>query len=259
VKKLVLSLSDVPATGRTTLCEILQAVWRRKSLAHSRYHTSTEQPLGPGRSRFVDLTNGLNCDDVISWLDATSLVMLDVATGDAAYVADDYSNSDLPEMLAEVDCSITLLAIHNGQPRAESELLWLAERFRDDAEYVVVRHEGAARPAGGWHLAACQRAMHHLGAVPVELPAWPAPLSTFAREERLHALTLLARQPTWSRPVQTWIENWLLAAQSVLEAAADSLWPAELDRPQAEESDYTACSPARRGRRRGTRRTSSAV
>ena len=82
MKKLILSLSDVPTTGRTTLCELVHAEWRRKGVAHSRYHTSTEHPQGPGRSRFIDLTHGLNCDDVIGWLDLSSLVLLDVATGD---------------------------------------------------------------------------------------------------------------------------------------------------------------------------------
>lgn|GEM_PF-3258169 len=226
MKKLVLSLSDAPGTGRTTTCELVHGLWRHKALGHSRWHTSADQPGGPGRSAFVNLGTRLTEDEVIGWLDQASLVMLDVASGDAAAMVENFVRSDLPEMLAEMDCTVTLLSVLNGQARAEQSLLHLAGLLRDDAEYVVARREQAS---ADWLLPSCQRAMHHLGAVEIELPELPAALTEAAAAEGPHGIEWMARQAGLPRVAQGWLRSWWLECDQRLEAAADLLWPDGLD------------------------------
>jgi hypothetical protein len=242
VKKIVFSVNDAPATGRTTACELVQALWRNKGLGHSRWHTAADQPSGPGRSRFADLGTRLVEDEVISWLDQASLIMVDVATGDAAAMIENYVRSDLPEILAEMDCTVTLLSVLNGQLRAEQSLLQLAGLLRDDAEYVIGRREGAG---GGWQLPACQRAMHHLGAVEVPLPELPAALADAAAAEGHHCVEWMARESALPRLAQGWLRSWWLECDRRLEEAADLLWPEDLD-----SCDFgTPMSMGARGRR----------
>lgn len=226
MKKIILSVSDAPATGRTTTCELVQALWRKKGIGHSRWHTAPDQPGEPSRSRFVDLGTRLVEDDVISWLDQASLIMVDVATGDAGAMIEHYVRSDLPEILAEMDCTVTLLSVLNGQPRAEESLLQLAGLLRDDAEYVVGRRESAG---SGWHLPACQRAMHHLGAVEVVLPELPAALADAAAGEAKHCVEWMTREAALPRMAQSWLRSWWLECDRRLEEASDLLWPQDLD------------------------------
>jgi hypothetical protein len=250
VKKIVLCLNDAPGTGRTTACELVQAAWRQKGLGHSRWHTSADQPVGPGRSRYVDLGSRLSEDEIIGWLDQASLVMVDVATGDAASLVESYVRSDLPEILAEMDCTVTLMTVLNGQIRAEQSLLQLAGQLRDDAEYVVFRRESAD---AGWQLPACQRAMHHLGAIEVTLPDLPEVLADAAATEGTHCIEWMAREAALSRVAQSWLRSWWLEADRCLEAAADLLWPDDLD--PCEFS--TALSMGSRGRRAGKKAASA--
>lgn len=227
MKKILLSLNDAPSTGRTTACELVQGLWRQKGLGHNRWHTAADQPSGPGRSRFLDLGSRLAEDDVIGWLDQVSLVMVDVATGDATAMIENYVRGDLPEMLAEMDCTLTVMSVLNGQSRAEQSLLQLASLLRDDAEYVVVRRETAGE---GWLLPACQRAMHHLGAMEITLPDLPATLAEAAASEGQHCLEWMARESALPRPAQAWLRSWWLEADRRLQGAADLLWPEDLDR-----------------------------
>ena len=226
MKKIVLSLSDAPGTGRTTACELVQAVWRKRGLGHSRWHSAADHPTGPGRSRFADLGARLSEDEVIGWLDQASLVMVDVATGDAAGMVDHFVHSDLPEILAEMDCTITVMAVLNGQLRAEQSLLQIAGQLRDDAEYVVIRRAGAP---SGWQLPPCQRAMHHLGAVEIVLPELPVELAAAASSEGQHCLEWMAHEAMLPRLAQTWLRSWWLECDRNLEDAADLLWPDDLD------------------------------
>jgi hypothetical protein len=250
VKKILLSLNDAPNTGRTTACELVQGLWRQKGLGHSRWHTAADQPGGPGRSRFIDLGNRLAEDDVIGWLDQASLVMVDVATGDAGSMIENFVRSDLPEMLAEMDCTVTLLSVLNGQSRAEQSLLQLASLLRDDAEYVVVRRESAGRD---WLLPACQRAMHHLGAVEIPLPELPATLADAAEGEGHHCLDWMARESALPRLAQGWLRSWWLECDRQLEEASDLLWPEDLDR-----CDFgSAVGMGSRGRRPAKKTTSA--
>jgi len=226
VKKIVLSLNDAPGTGRTTTCELVQGLWRQKGLGHSRWHTAADQPGGPGRSRFVDLGTRLTDDEVIGWLDQSSLVMVDVATGDAAAMMENFVRGDLPEMLAEMDCTLTVMSVLNGQPRAEQSLLQLAGLLRDDAEYVIVRRQSAG---DGWLVPGCQRAMHHLGAVEIALPELPATLAEAAAAEGQHAVEWMAREAALPRLAQGWLRSWWLECDRRLEEAADLLWPDDLE------------------------------
>lgn len=226
MKKIVLSLSDAPGTGRTTACELVQGLWRQKGLGHTRWHSAAEQPVGPGRSRYVDLATRLVEDDVISWLDQASLVMVDVASGEAGALVENFVRSDLPEILSEMDCTVTLLSVVNGQNRAEQSLLQLAGLLRDDAEYVIVRRESAG---DGWQLPACQRAMHHLGAVEIALPDLPATLAAAAAGEGHHCVEWMAHEAALPRLAQGWLRSWWLECDRRLEAAADLLWPDDLD------------------------------
>lgn len=226
MKKILLSLSDAPGTGRTTACELVQGAWRHKGLGHSRWHSSPDQPSGPGRSRYVDLGARLAEDEVIGWLDEVSLVMVDVATGDAGALVDAYVRSDLPEILAEMDCTLTVMAVLNGQLRAEQSLLQLAGQLRDDAEYVVVRRESAG---DGWQVGSCQRAMHHLGAMEIRMPELPAGVVEAALAEGQHCVEWMAREAALPRMAQGWLRSWWLECDQRLEEAAEYLWPADLD------------------------------
>jgi len=225
VKKLVLSLNDAPATGRTTACELVHGLWRRQGLSHSRWHTAAEHPSGPGRSTFIDLGSRLPEDEVIGWLDQSPLVLLDVATGDAGSLIEDFVRNDLPEMLAEMECSITVLSVLDGQNRAEHSLLQLASLLRDDAEYVVARRTSAGQ---GWRVPGCQRAMHHLGAVEIVLPDWPATLAEAASIEGDHIVTWMARASTLPRIAQSQLRSWWLECDQSLAATADLLWSPHL-------------------------------
>ncbi len=245
MKKIVLSLSDAPGTGRTTACELVQSTWRNKGLGHSRWHSAAEQPSGPGRSRFLDMGTRLSEDEVIGWLDGAPLVMLDVATGDAGVLVDSYVRSDLPEILAEVDCTVTLLAVLNGGVQAEQSLLQLAGQMRDDAEYVVVRRENAG---GGWQLSSCQRAMHHLGAIEVVMPEMPEGLVAAALEEDRHCVEWMRRELILPRVAQGLLRSWWLECDRRFEEAGEFLWPEDLD-PCA--SGITAMPWAGRGHRCG--------
>jgi len=226
VKKIVLSLNDAPGTGRTTTCELVHGRWRHHGLGHSRWHSAADQPAGPGRSRYVDLGGRLAEEEVIGWLDQSSLVMLDVATGDGAALVEGYVRSDLPEILAEMDCTVTVLSVLSGQSRAEQSLLQLAATLRDDAEYVVVRRQSAGT---GWQVPGCQRAMHHLGAVEILLPELPEGVVEAAAGEGSHCVEWMARDAGLPRIAQSWLRTWWLECDQRLDEAADLLWPDGLD------------------------------
>ncbi len=226
MKKLVLSLGDVPQTGRSTCLEVLQGVLRERSVPNLRLHTDASQPVGPGRSRFLDLSGGWLADDFIGWLDVSALVLLDVATGEGQEFLDFYAESELPEMLAEIDATVTLVTSVTDDVDSEHFLRAAAETLRDDAEYVVVR--GAAHV--GWQSSACERAMHHLGAVEIGAPALPAWIAEDLDGEGRHVFDLLSRRATLNRSVDAALRTWEADFAAELGAAAELLWPEGLDR-----------------------------
>lgn len=241
MKKLILSLGDVPGTGRTTVCEAIQSLWQHRGLEHFRCHTADNQPAGPGVSRLINWRDQFSLDELIGWLEAAPLILLDAATGETDEVLADLASGEFLEVLMEMSCSLTIVTSVTAHRQTEAVLLKIAEQLRDDAEYVVVRSgSNEEPPSQGWQLPSCQRAMHHLDGVEITMPAWPQALKAMDGTELPHVLRLLAGEARLPRMVQSWLRSWWLECGENLGAAGHALWPAGAEAASAKNAPGSA-------------------
>jgi hypothetical protein len=224
MKKLILSLSEVPRTGRTTFSEVLHGLLVQRMNAHGMAHTDAERPLGLSASIFLESSSRLTIEDFIVLLDQAPIAILDVATGETDAILDVYERRELAEVLGEMDTTLTVALPVTANRQTELTVLRVAETFRDDADYVLLRRAG---DFGQWSLPNAGRAMHHLGAIEVAVPGLSGMIVEFLDENDATLPQLMMRIDSLSRALQPALRRWQVDYFAALEVASDFLWPVE--------------------------------
>lgn len=224
MKRLILLMSDVRETGRSTFSEVLHGLLRQKGVPHLLAHTDGGRPEGLAPSAFLDSSLRLAQQDFIALLDEAPVVVVDVATGDTDAFLEFIERSELPELVAEMDGAIGLVLPVNADARTESGVVRAAEVFRDDADYVVLRHGSGPH---AWKLPNAGRAMHYLGAVELQAPVLPEALLAGLRAMPASLPEVVARKVALPRAHQPLFAAWQIDYYAALESAGDLLWPAE--------------------------------
>jgi hypothetical protein len=223
MKKLILSLSEVAGTGRTTFCEALHGLLKQKRVAHLLAHTDPERPSGLSPSSYLDPAAGLGVEDFIALLDEAPVVVLDLTTGETEEFLSLYERSELADVLGEIDAALTLVLSATSNSRTETTLLEVAEVFRDDADYIVLRGPDFR----GWGMPNAGRAMHHLGAVEIAVPPLPIRLATFVDGGEAVLPRLLSGHTTLPRSEQGALDAWEIQYYTAMEGAGEFLWTAD--------------------------------
>jgi hypothetical protein len=223
MKKLILSLSEVPGTGRTTFCEALHGLLKQKRVPHLLAHTDPDRQPGLSPSSYLDPAGGLAVEDFIALLDEAPVVVLDLTTGETEEFLSLYERSELADVLGEMDGALTLVLPATANTRSETTLLDVAEVFRDDADYIVLRGPDFRN----WALANAGRAMHHLGAVEIIVPPLPATVARFVAGGEALLPRLVSGRVSLPRADQGALHGWEIQYYTALEDASELLWTAD--------------------------------
>ncbi|MGI8602253.1 MAG: hypothetical protein ACR2OZ_04555 [Verrucomicrobiales bacterium] len=224
MKKLILSLGEVPQTGRTSFCEILHGLLRQKNVPHLLAHTDVGRPDGLSSSCYLDAGSKLRPEDFIALLDSAPVVVFDMATGETEDLLELYERNDIGEVLAEMDTSVTLALSATRNRQSEATVLRVAEIFRHDADYLILRTHPEE---SNWLLPNAKRAMHHLGATEVPVPILSDPLVSFLNGSRAALPQFLGRRAGVPRALQPLLGHWEIDYITALEKVSEHLWPTE--------------------------------
>lgn len=171
MKKLILILNDLGAVGKTTCTQVLHEYLERKGYNHLLIATDIDAGDALPGAQSIDIGDGLCSSEIIEMLDRGGVVLMDIATGCAGAFADFCAEEEIGTLLAELEAELTVVLPINRELEAFEPLVEVVETIADDADYVVVHSPKKADLQGDFENSELSRALEHLGAIEVEMPA----------------------------------------------------------------------------------------
>ncbi len=174
MKKLVLVINDLPGSGKSTLSEVLVEKFEQEGFATGLVATNCSEDAD---ERFSESPAAIPWDfeedsemlTLLSKLDESDALVLDIGTGDFAEFHDFAERADFFDVLGELGVELTLVIPLHGDTDPTDTVLEIAECFSDNADYVVVLDSSA--PREDWDGSYAQKVMSYLGAVEIKAPA----------------------------------------------------------------------------------------
>lgn len=190
MKKLVLVVNDLPATGKSTLSEVLVSSLSRQGIAaaHAFTHCSddAEERITESPNAIAwDFEEESDLDKLVALIDENDAVVVDVGTGDTADLHEFAERMQLFDYLGELAVELTLAIPLSDDPEKNESLVEIAEAFSDNADYLVVRQ---AKADDGWEDSYANKVMSYLSAIEITAPSANGPLekALVAAEFELH-------------------------------------------------------------------------
>jgi hypothetical protein len=171
MKKLILILNDLAGSGKTTCAQVLHEHLRRRGVDHLQVTTDTASDLDLPDFEILDITDGLEPNDIVSLIDRGSVVIVDVHSEDgAAALGEFFVENEIADLLGELEASLTVVIPANDEVASFDGIERLTRMFADDAEYVVVRSTVPAEYSAAFEASEGANALEQLGAIFVEMP-----------------------------------------------------------------------------------------
>ncbi len=169
MKKLIVIANDADACGKTTLTALLSGFVERKGMRHVIALTSQDQEL-PLDTVLLDSEEGFAPADLVSMVDRTDIIIVDIHTGSAEDFEKLFFRHRLDEALDEIECGVTVVlpvcedtaVLHSAMERARA--------WNKCAELVVVKLPLLADEAESYRGSPAQKYFRQLGAAEVSLP-----------------------------------------------------------------------------------------
>jgi hypothetical protein len=230
MKRLILILNGKGGVGKSFFAVNFVQFLKDKGIVHvaidSDNENSTLKRFHPD-TRFLDLSNRRELDNIFAALGKANLVVLDCRAASTDLFIDYFNEIDLPAMLSAFGARLTLVMPVNHESDSVDQIQRLTEQFGEQCNYVVVRNtahsdsfaifeSSEVRTVLADKLGGCEITMTRMQDWLVE--ALNAENLTIAAATKHPSFSLLDRQR-----IQTWQRK--LFAQ--IESAADLLLPSK--------------------------------
>ncbi len=171
MKKVILILNDLAGSGKTTCAQVLHEHLLRRGVDHIQVTTDTTSDLDLPEFETLDITDGLEPNDIVSLVDRGSVAVVDVHSEDgAATLGEFFVENEIADLLGELEASLTVVIPANDEVESFEGIERLTRMFADDADYVVVRSTVPAEYSAAFEGSEGAHALEQLGAVFVEMP-----------------------------------------------------------------------------------------
>ncbi|MBP7951366.1 MAG: hypothetical protein KA004_17115 [Verrucomicrobiales bacterium] len=173
MKKLIIVANDTQACGKTTLALVIAEFLERRKIKHALALTSIEQEL-PVETDLLDLSEEIQAHEVVDRIDKNRILILDVNTEDAADFAAFFKQSDLDDVLDDIDTGLTVVVPVCDDAEVLRNACSVAESFHGIADFLAVWSPLLADVPENWETSKARRALGLLGAVELQAPTVPA-------------------------------------------------------------------------------------
>jgi hypothetical protein len=143
MKRLDLILNGKGGVGKSFFAVNFVQFLKDRGIAHvaidSDNENSTLKRFHPD-TRFLDLNNRRELDDIFSALEKANLVVMDCRAASTDLFIDYFTEIDLPAVLSAMGATLTLVMPVNHESDSVDQIQRLADQFGKKCGYVVVRN-----------------------------------------------------------------------------------------------------------------------
>lgn len=143
MKRLDLILNGKGGVGKSFFAVNFVQFLKDRGIAHvaidSDNENSTLKRFHPD-TRFLDLNNRRELDDIFSALEKANLVVMDCRAASTDLFFDYFAEIDLPAVLSAMGTALTLIMPVNHESDSVDQIQRLADKFGKNCGYVVVRN-----------------------------------------------------------------------------------------------------------------------
>jgi hypothetical protein len=232
MKKLVVVLNDLEGSGKSIVARTLSHFFKEREISHSLI-VSDERDVEEGLAdEFWDIEDEVETGQLIAAVDRTDAVILDVASGFARNWAEFCENTELADLLSEMDVEMTLVIPEHRSERCHEEIVDLAELFSDQGDYVIAHLPIEARGSSveeKWKGGYAAKAVNYLGALEITIPAIGSDLATALESADVTLAQALAQMENLPRFLEVQVTEWREQATLACERSCDYLIPERVD------------------------------
>lgn len=170
MKRLILIQNDYSGAGKTTLSRCLEHYLQSYQVPH---HGVTLAEHADDTGHTIE-ASGLRLPVLISHLDRSNLVILDLETGFGELFNSFYKKHELDTILHELGFELTVLVPITSDRESFDGVTIAAEAFSDNAQYLVVHTPTSSfydEDEKGWDRSYAARVMDMLDATDLNMPA----------------------------------------------------------------------------------------
>ena len=170
MKRLILIQNDYSGAGKTTLSRCLQHYLQSYRVPH---HCVTLAESADDMGNSIDAAS-LRLPALISHLDRSDLVILDLETGFGEMFNGFFKKHELDHVLHELGFELTVLVPITGDRESYEGVTTAAETFSDCAQYLIVHTPTSSfydEDEKGWDRSYAARVMDMLEAADLDMPA----------------------------------------------------------------------------------------
>jgi len=226
MKKLIVVVNDLERSGKSTLARAIHHHLKEME-TDPLLVSSNEMDMSESfDGEFWDLEDQFDVSQLIGALDGHDAIVADVHTGAARNWGEFCENTDLENLLAEIDAEMTLVVPNTQTERCNEEITDLAEIFADQADYIVAQRPGDEH-AITWKGSPAEKALRHLGAAEVVMPPLSDELLTAMESSEIDLKEALNNPAELPRFAEVQVTQWLEQVSRALTAGQDYLLPEE--------------------------------
>jgi hypothetical protein len=193
------------------------------------FPVSTSEPSHQNQTHW-NLDDELESGQLIGFLDQSDVTVIDVATGDGATLAEFFNESDMFDLLVEMEAELTLVIPVPNHVAISDEVVAIGEAFADNADYLIVRSPLEFDEADNtcWVGSYGEKVMDYMGAQVIEAPSVDVTmLNEIEGNHEMGLAEALADRSALPRYLRDALHSWELEFSESLAGAPELFIPAE--------------------------------
>ena len=228
MKRLILILNGKGGVGKSFFAVNFVQFLKDKGIVHvaidSDNENSTLKRFHPD-TRFLDLSNRRELDNLFNALAKTNLVIMDCRAASTDLFIDYFTEIDLPAVLAAFNAKLTLVMPVNHESDSVDQIQRLTEEFGERCTYVVVRNAAHSDSFGIFESSAVREVLaKQLHGQEIHMTRMQDWLVEALNAENL-TITAASKHPSFSLLDRQRLQNWQRKLFMEIESAGDLLLP----------------------------------
>lgn len=226
MKRLILAINPYSALGKCAFTQVFEGMLSRKGIRSSTVTTVEENAASD--AEIWDMTEELDTDQVLGFLDYGPVSIIDAPIGDSQQFIDFCHETSFVDALADEDAELTVVISVTEDGEAITRMVKLVEELADNAQYLVV-HEADFEDSN-WTNSYGEKVMSYLGAAEVEVPGIEEDiLLNLAEAHEMSLSQALSERKMLPRILRDGIHRWEIDFAETLEDAVDILLPEDAE------------------------------
>jgi hypothetical protein len=230
MKRLDLILNGKGGVGKSFFAVNFVQFLKDKRIAHvaidSDNENSTLKRFHPD-TRFLDLENRRELDNIFSALEKSNLVVMDCRAASTDLFIEYFAEIDLPTVLTAMGAALTLVMPVNHESDSVDQIQRLADEIGKKCGYVVVRNASHSESFALFESSEVRAQLkHQLGGRELSMTRLQDWLVEALNAENL-TITAAAKHPAFNILDRQRLQTWQRRLYAEIESAAELLLPAK--------------------------------